>query len=158
MERLYPQPASEDGVDLGVARADPWPCCPVCLCPGMSSDFPNQLFLTVWHHTGRHKSWEGAARWGPAWFCKVLWEQSGVLQGSLGGAGSYRTLCERTARICSCRGCSWMWKAANYFGCRRDFMAEVPCKHQARQSLHISSGELSPHWQHSLCTFLIARL
>lgn len=37
-------------------------------------------------------------------------------------------------------------------------MAEVPCKHQARQSLHISSEELFPHWHYSLCISFIARL
>lgn len=146
-----PHLASGDSGDLGVARADPWPGRPVCLCPRTSPDFPNKLFPIAWYHIGTHESWDGAVPWGPAWFCNALWEQRGVLQCNVGGAGSCRTLCQRMAQICSCRGCSWVWKAANYFGCRRDFLAEVPCKHQAR--LRARSGELSPH-----CISLIARL
>lgn len=95
MEGLCPQPASEDGRDLGVARADPRPCCPVWLRSAMSPGFPDKLLLPMWHH----KSWAGAAPWGAVRLCTAC---SGVVQGGLGGAGCYRTLCERTAKICSC--------------------------------------------------------
>lgn len=153
---MCPQLALEDGGDLGVARADPWLCHPVCLGSGMSPGLPDKLFLNIWHYRGRHKSWEGAAPQGPAWFCKALWAWS--FAGWFGRCWELQNPVREDGRM-QLRGTFLDMESSPLFGMREGFHGGAlqapgetvsPC--ELWRALPMSAGSLLlPHCQVRTC-------